>query len=539
MKTPPDLSGTVHVHIGAGLTVSKSELSEDALAAIREAWTWPNPLYDADMRLREAEVRAWEKAKEEGRTMDVRFAFRGAPSETIQGFDEDDESLTVPRGHGTALLRALLTERGYAPALIDKRNTGDPVAFEAAPGWEPYCYQREGAEALIRAQRGYVLAPTAAGKTVLAMHMIVRVGRCTLIIAHTNEILDGWMDEITGNPEADTVAKLNCSDIRITRIQGRKGALDAARDGDIILSTIQSLYLLGPDVWTVLNRRVGLAVCDECHHAPADTFYNALTRVSVKYRVGITATDKRKDRLDFLLRELIGPKVYEIDDATLVKAGRIAQPTVELVATNFYPRVLKRDRHGELTPSITASKEIAEQAFNRVRLLNMMVDDHARNQVIVDMVVADWQAGHRIGITSERRRHCENLIAMLEDRGLVGATYMGGTTSKRARKQKREIKKGVESGKIDVVAGTSVFDEGINFPSLSALHMTCPANNEGKVVQQIGRVRRVKGLPPVVRDYIDWRCPAVIKSYTNRKKWYRKRKWRYTDIDVAALVAAL
>lgn len=526
---------TVEVELRERLTVKMAALDEATVGLIREAWTYPNPLYDADKRLRDREVEDYQKAKEAGEVFKVRFAFRDAPPQTIQGYEDEGGVIAVPRGGGTRTLANLLREQGYEPVLLDRRCPGLAADIHLTSGWEPYLYQSEAVKALVASQRGYVLAPTAAGKTVIALCLAARLRVVTLIIAHTTEILDGWHDEIHGNERSKTHAKL-AGQFVTSRIQGTKGALDAARKGDIILATMQTLSRCGRDVLDTLNERVGLCINDETHHAPADTFWNTLNEIAAKFRVGFTATDKRKDRLDFLLTEVIGPKVYEIDDRTLVRAGKVLLPHVELVPTNFYPRVKKRDRFGEEVDDIVASRQIAESSYNRIELLNMMIEDDARNTLICDRVEQDWKDGYVCAVLTERVAHLPLLEANLTAKGMVVAILKGSGTSKVAREQKRKIKEGVMQGQIDVVLGTSVLDEGVNIPLLSALHLTCPANNEGKIVQQVGRIRRAHGKqPPVVRDYIDYRCKAVIPSMHNRRKWYRKRKWPLKDIDLRTM----
>lgn len=88
-----------------------------------------------------------------------------------------------------------------------------------------------------------------------------------------------------------------------------------------------------------------------------------------------------------------------------------------------------------------------------------------------------------------------------------------------------KIVEGVASGRIDAIIGTSVLDEGLDIPNLSAIHLTCPTSNGNKLKQQVGRCRRPSPLPCVVRDYVDAKCGAVTGSYSIRRRIYREADW--------------
>ena len=58
----------------------------------------------------------------------------------------------------------------------------------------------------------------------------------------------------------------------------------------------------------------GLAVFDECHHLGAEVFFKSMRKVSSKYMLGLSATPKRKDGLQWVFESFIGPIVYIINE---------------------------------------------------------------------------------------------------------------------------------------------------------------------------------------------------------------------------------
>jgi superfamily II DNA or RNA helicase len=519
------------VSLASKIHIPKNGLSEAVLQAIRQAWIFPNPLHTAHKRLLEAEMEEQKKAEEEGRSVRLRFAFRLSPAESLSAFEEDDTWIAVPRGCGLGRLQAVLEAHGVTMAVRDARGRGEQISVTLAPGWDPRHYQIEAVDAAVAAQRGFIEAGTGSGKTVAGLLLIARLKRVTLVVAHTTGILDGWLAEIRGDAERETVAKL-AGDFRTTRIQGTATALEAAKTGDIILATVQTLYRCPQEVWDVLNRRVGLVIGDEAHHTPAATFWHVFNSLEARHRNGLTATPERKDGLGFLLHEIIGPRVYLVDEEVLVRDGAIVNPEVEFVASDFYPQVFL-NVGGERVPNIQRAREIADTSYNRVELIGALVENAARNALIVSRVKADWSDGHRCAVLTERVEHAERLADALRAEGMVAEVLKGGAASLGAKKRQREIVSGMCSGRVDVIVGTSILDEGINIPPLSALHLTCPSSNEGKLKQQIGRIRRPKGkMPKVVRDYVDFRCKSVRRSYQQRRKWYRAWGWKVKALKV-------
>ena len=82
----------------------------------------------------------------------------------------------------------------------DHRVRGDKVVFEYEKPFEPRPGQGdlidEGVKILQQDESFVMQAPTGYGKTVMAVQMIKRVGRPTLIIVTKEDLLERWEEEI-------------------------------------------------------------------------------------------------------------------------------------------------------------------------------------------------------------------------------------------------------------------------------------------------------------------------------------------------------
>ncbi len=124
------------------------------------------------------------------------------------------------------------------------------------------------------------------GKTgVIASNIISEMGLKTLILVHKDILLDQWKSELLENLE------LKESDI---------GLLKAGKfiDGKIVLGSKKSL--MRDTIPNDVNKLFGLVIDDEQHLSGAKMYLRALTRFNSKYRLGLTATNYREDKLEKL-----------------------------------------------------------------------------------------------------------------------------------------------------------------------------------------------------------------------------------------------
>jgi hypothetical protein len=143
--------------------------------------------------------------------------------------------------------------------------------------------------------------PCGYGKTVLCLWLAQALGRVTLVLAHTNALVDQWLGEVARFlPEA--------------RVGHVKEGGDVVVDGvDIVVASLASLRpaLARGDPWTVrLRAAVGLVVLDEGHHAVASTFWEVLGSIPAAYRLVLTATPRRGDGLGGQLGWVTGPVIF-------------------------------------------------------------------------------------------------------------------------------------------------------------------------------------------------------------------------------------
>jgi superfamily II DNA or RNA helicase len=433
----------ITVRIDNQVHLCLSNLPYGILARIKRRLSFPNPAF------LEAEKRGF---------------WTGNMDQEIKGYQVDGDTLVVPRGF-TRQLVGIISGAGLRYELDDHRRTLAPVDFSFKG--ELRDFQVEALEAVASRDFGVLQAPTGSGKTVVTLALIARRRQPALVVVHTRELLDQWINRVEtflGIP-AREVGAIGNGKKRI----GQK----------ISVALVQSLYKCADEVAPL----IGNLVVDECHRAPSRIFTEAVTAFDCSYMTGLSGTPWRRDGLTRLIYWHLGDKVHEVDKDALVDAGHILQAHVIWRETDFEPYY---------DPSTEYSQMLSE-----------LTEDPARNALIADDVARE--AGNGGGVTlilSDRKWHVKRLAALLEDRG-VEAAVLTGELSSGAR---QAVVDALNAGRVKVVVATGqLIGEGFDCRALSTLFLATPIKFSGRLLQYLGRVLRpAPGKDhAVVYDYLD------------------------------------
>lgn len=458
------------------IRLKRDALGPDLLSTLRARLTRENPAYHQIKRMKDRNPQKYQYTK--------------LPPATISSFEEDDDSLYLPRGIKNELTQ-LVKDHGQTITYYDETQSFDMQPMSLADDITLTHYQKRGVGQMVMTKQGVLAAPCGGGKTVTGIAITVALRQPTLILVHTHDLLSQWQRELAAKAV----------------LPGPVGqwASGVKQREHVTVATVQTLTRASvPDLVEFLSH-FGCVILDEAHHCPAETFLAVMNLCAARYRIGLTATPKRKDGLEFLMFDTIGPIVSEITDADLEQAGRSQSCVVHEVLTTFY------------------SRHTADE-WNS--LLAAMTTDADRNRLIVETVVAGWHNEEFPLILSQRVGHCRQLQSMLQAHGM-NVELLVGTVPKRTREQIVERSK---SGLVDAIVATKVADEGLDIPNLSSVHLTTPTANESKLQQQTGRIRRpVEGKVSRVYDYVDPRISAMVRMAQARRRFYKR--WGFTKAN--------
>lgn len=398
----------------------------------------------------------------------------------LKAFSVSKNTLSVPIGYLEHVYH-FLTENEISFNTYYKRIEV-PCKFE----WnaELRDFQKIACEDLSYYDQGVLQAATGSGKTVMALYMTALRKQKTLVIVHTKELADQWVDR------ALTFLKLDPYEI------GLIGAGKNRIGRRLTVGLVQSVYKQVKD----LEKVFGQIIVDECHRVPSRTFTEAVSGFCAKYTLGLSATPFRRDNLDKFISWYVGPIRHIVDKKKLIEKGHILKPIFIMRSTPFEPF------HD---PSADYSKMLSELTINLER----------NNLIVEDILTCKDDT---CLILSDRKAHCETLKDILGE----GVVLTGDTP----KLERETIVRGVNAGKIKYLFATGqLIGEGFDCKELNVLFLTTPIRFPGRVIQYIGRIMRPgkNKKQPVVYDYADWEVKPLMNSARSRINVYGKENVKH------------
>ena len=406
----------------------------------------------------------------------------GETPRMLRFYETGNGSLIIPRGFIRQLL-SLCRRFNVNYQISDSRRVLDNVKFAFNGQLRPF--QEIACKDILSHNFGVLSAPTGSGKTIIALYLIAQRNQPTLIVVHTKELLNQWIDSI------ETFLGISAEQVGVIG-NGKRNL-----GNRITVALIQSLYKCANEI----KPYVGFLVVDECHRTPSRTFTEAVTAFDSKYMLGLSATPWRRDKLNRLINWALGDQIHKIEKDDLIETGDILQAEVIVKETNF-------------DTLIDASKEYS-------KVLSELSQDHERNLLIVQDVIKESSNGGGIClILSDRKKHCEAIRQLLYVKG-VRAELLTGDIS---NKDRETIIERLNQGLAKVLIATGqLIGEGFDCPGLSTLFLVTPVRFSGRVLQYLGRVLRTapgKGKANVY-DYVDSRFGVLRASGEARQRVYR------------------
>ncbi|MEM8963535.1 MAG: DEAD/DEAH box helicase family protein [Acidobacteriota bacterium] len=179
-------------------------------------------------------------------------------------------------------------------AYDDDARAYDELSLTSNLVRKPYPHQAEAVDAWMRAgKRGVVVLPTGSGKTFVAQMLIERLGRSTLVVTPTLDLMRQWYGVL-----------LTAFEVEVGLVGG--GSFEPR---SLTVTTYDSAHLH----MERFGNQFGFLVFDECHHLPSPGYSLAAEASLAPFRLGLTATPEREDGGERRFADLIGPVVYRRD----------------------------------------------------------------------------------------------------------------------------------------------------------------------------------------------------------------------------------
>lgn len=344
-----------------------------------------------------------------------------------------------------------------------------------------YTHQLECITVAYHKDCGVVVAPPWSGKTVMALDLIAKKWKKSLIIVHRQQLFEQWIDRIEiflwiKKKEIWQIRWWKCKiwdKITLWMIQ----TISKIEDSEIFL-----------DFWTI--------IVDECHHIPAKTFRKGIWNFTAEYFFWFTATPQRKYGDEALIFAYLWPIISEIWWNLLHNL----QKKNEIIIKNsdiFLPFNYKNDDAQLLSKTI--------------------VFDTNRNNLIVNDILQQVKLWRKIITLTERKDHIDILNLYLKSQCEV--ICLSGKDSMTSRNLKMQQ---IKNGEFQVLLTTGqLLWEWLDISNLDTLFLIYPFSFEWKLIQYIWRLQRWN-TESRIYDYRDNKISYLEKMFKKRLIYYKK-----------------
>ena len=372
----------------------------------------------------------------------------------------------------------------FGPYKKEKINNGEDinVSFNGSVREE----QIPVVDAYMKSNYGGLLElPCGFGKTVIALNILSRIKKKTIIIVHKEFLVSQWIERI----------EQFLPDVTIGKIQGKTTNIDA----DIVICMLQSIAM--KDYPIDMFSSFGLTIIDECHHMSAEVFSNALFKIVTKKMLGLSATMTRKDGLRSVFKKFIGP--------VLIKKKRKENKNVVVQVERFKTT-------GEEYNNVEVSYN---GRVNYSKMISKLCNSEERTNFIIQKLQEIFSQDKQILILGQYKSLLVALYKQIEELNFATiGYYMGGMKQKDLKlSEEKQI----------IIATYSMAEEALDIKSLNTLLMVTPKSN---IIQSVGRVMRNPNSKPLILDFVDTH-DCFLRQWKKREKYYKKQQYKIVDGD--------
>jgi superfamily II DNA or RNA helicase len=329
---------------------------------------------------------------------------------------------------------------------------------------------------------GLLEIPCGRGKTIMALNIISKLKKKTLVIVHKGFLLNQWVERI----------QEFLPNSKIGKIQGQIIDIDGK---DIVIGMLQSLSMKEyPD--NMFNC-FGLTIVDECHHISSEVFSRSLLKIITKYTLGLSATMQRKDGLTKVFKMFLGDIVYsekrESDNSVLVKGIK------------YYSN---DDEFNDVLYDFRGSVQYSSMITKLSKYEN-------RSNFIIEVIKKELinNKNQQIMILGHYKSLLVYLYKVLNREHYSVGYYVGGM---------KDVDLKISEKKQIIIATYAMASEALDIKSLTTLILATPKTD---ITQAVGRILRTKHEQPLVIDIIDVHN-IFENQWKKRLSFYKKNNYK-------------
>lgn len=329
---------------------------------------------------------------------------------------------------------------------------------------------------------------TGAGKTVMALNILSRLKKKTLIIVHKGFLVQQWEERI----------RQYLPTARIGRIQAQ--VIDV-ENKDIVIGMLQSLSM--KDYHEDQFASFGLTIVDEVHHISSEVFSRSLLKIVTLYTLGLSATMQRKDGLTKVFKMYLGDIIHK---EKRDKTHKVLVKGIRYTVNDDDFNEVEYDFRG--TPKFST-------------MISKLCTYNHRSEFMLEVIKRELQrdASQQIIVLAHNKNLLKYMHDAIEHRKIATVGYYVGGMKEKDLKASEKCKV--------IIATYAMAAEALDIKSLTTLMLSTPKTD---VVQAVGRILRQTGHQPIVLDIIDSHEP-FRNQWSKRMAFYKKEGYEIHTTD--------
>lgn len=382
--------------------------------------------------------------------------------------DSDFHRLEVPLGM-RGIVKVELIQLGFPVQDLAGYTEGAPLSFslrKITRSGRPFSlrdYQVDAVEAFYSKGSAYggsgvLVLPCGAGKTIIGLAVMEKIGMETLILTTNGTSVKQWIREI--------LDKTSLDEEMVGEYTGEKKEIRP-----VTVATYQILTYRPdrekeeyPHLELFNRRNWGLVIYDEVHLLPAPVF-RITADIQAKRRLGLTATLVREDGREEDVFSLIGAKKADVPWKDLEKEGWIAEASCIEIRVPMPQEI----RENYVVAGSREKYRIAAENPEKLRILERLLEMHREDQVL---------------IIGQYIRQLEEIAKR------YGAPLITGKTS---QEEREELYEAFRKGKINRIVVSKVANFAIDLPDANvAIQVSGTFGSRQEEAQRLGRILRPK-----------------------------------------------
>lgn len=389
-------------------------------------------------------------------------------------------------------------------AIRDKVPRWDRLDLTLRDDRQPHDYQIDALNAWDAAdRRGSIVLPTGAGKTFVAIHAIQQVGRSSLVVAPTIDLLHQWYARL-----------INAFGVEVGVYYGGEKLI-----APLTVTTYHSAGDLVADYGSLFK----LIIFDEVHHLPAPNWGETALMSPAPCRLGLTATYPDDDEQmggRWRIDELIGPIVYSkwIDDLVGAQLAEYRTERIRVDLTDDERR--QYDRDFALYAGFFRSRQL-QRTHGKHWLMELMrlsaFDPDARRAYLARQRILRLLAGcdGKMTVLAHLLREYshEQVLIFTENNTVVydiaRRHLIPALTHETKAAERKHLLDGFRDGHYRAIVTSKVLNEGVDVPEAKVAIVLGGTASAREYVQRLGRVLRKVGsrqatlFEVIARDTVD------------------------------------